>query len=144
MIPKFNKDGNLPPGTYNATLDEIEERYGYTIHRRKLLQGLKLGIRDIEESGCTIIYLDGSFITNKPKPGDYDVCYHSHRIDFSKLEELHPVFFDFDDECKSQKEKYLGEFWPSTYYTDGFHTILDGFKMDIYTRKKKGIIEINI
>jgi len=143
MIPNFNEDGNLPPEIHNATWQEIETRFGYTIHRKKLLEGLKLAIIDLKEVGCRKIYLDGSFITIEPRPNDYDVCYDP-TFDLGLLKARHPIFFDFKNKRKNQKDKYMGEFWPSHYMLDGVYNILDGFQIEKYTKRKKGIIELNI
>ena len=145
MLPNFNRDGNLPPGTHEANWSEIEKRYGYTTHRRKLLEGLHRGIRDLQSCGCKLIYLDGSFVTSKPVPGDFDVCYVPD-FDLDKLENNFPVFFDFFDSRKKQKEVYQGEFFPSGFPLDrlGKYTILQGFQMDKYTNKAKGIVTIKL
>lgn len=143
MIPNFNEDGNLPPGIHKATWEEIETKFGNTVHRKKLLEGLKLGIKALKVVGCSKIYLDGSFITNKPRPNDYDVCYYP-TFDLKLLRSKYPIFFDFENRRKNQKDKYMGEFWPTNAPFDGVYTIFEGFQVDKYTNRKKGIIELNI
>jgi len=72
MIPAFDKKGNLPPGIHTASLKEIERRFASTEHRKHLLGGLRHLLENLKSSGCTIFYLDGSFITSREEPGDYD------------------------------------------------------------------------
>jgi len=64
MIPEFDENGNLPPGIYWASWEEILNKFGYTEHRRKLIDGLHKGITALSEVGCKEIYIDGSFVCN--------------------------------------------------------------------------------
>jgi hypothetical protein len=60
MIPLIDPDtGNLPPGIYEATWDEVVARYGTTQYRRALLTGLKLALDNLRTAGCRRVYLDG-------------------------------------------------------------------------------------
>ncbi|HUX57372.1 MAG TPA: hypothetical protein VMV77_10385 [Bacteroidales bacterium] len=143
MIPNFNTEGNLPPGVYKAKWSEIKKRYGFTFHRENLLFGLEEGISVLRKSWCKKIYLDGSFITTKPRPNDFDVCYEPPP-DLNKFKIGYPEFFDFSNNRSKQKKKYKGEFWPTTANLDLNYTILEGFQHDKYTGKEKGIIEIDL
>lgn len=73
MIPKFNRDGRLPVGIHWATWQEIESRFGFSERRRQLLLGLRSALRTLRTAGCSKVYIDGSFVTMKHEPGDYDV-----------------------------------------------------------------------
>jgi hypothetical protein len=44
MIPKFEANGNLPPGIHEAEWSEFALRFGGTEKRQMLLQGLKGGL----------------------------------------------------------------------------------------------------
>jgi hypothetical protein len=72
MIPPFDKRGNLPPGIHTATLKEIERTFASTEHREYLFRGLKRLLENLKAAGCSTLYLDGSFITKKEEPGDYE------------------------------------------------------------------------
>ena len=75
MIPAFDPDtGNLPAGEHRARWDEIVERFGYTPWRRKLLDGLEAALASLRAAGCDRVYLDGSFVTAKEEPADFDAC----------------------------------------------------------------------
>lgn len=145
MIPDFVDIGGpwkvLPPGVHIATLKEIEGRFATSDHRKHLFSGFRKSVIALRKAGCRKIYLDGSFVTEKPIPGDFDVCWDDIGIDDTKLDS---VFLDFNDKRKKQKERFYGEFFPVHLLADGTHVFLDYFQMDKYTGNKKGIICINI
>lgn len=73
MIPAFDSDtGALPPGDHQATLEEISKRLGFTSRRKWLIRGLSAAVRAFWAAGIEEIYIDGSFCTEKPDPGDID------------------------------------------------------------------------
>jgi hypothetical protein len=73
LIPAFNPEtGALPPGDHEATLDQIAKRFGSTPRRRWLLKGLCAAVEAFWAAGIEKIYIDGSFCTEKPDPGDVD------------------------------------------------------------------------
>lgn len=72
MIPALDPaTGALPPGDHRATLEEIGNRFGFTV-RRWLLKGLRAAVRAFWVAGIEQIFIDGSFCTDKPDPGDVD------------------------------------------------------------------------
>ena len=73
MIPAFDPTtGALPPGDHRATLEEIGSRFGFTPRRRWLLKGLRAAVAAFWTAGIEEIFIDGSFCTEKPDPGDVD------------------------------------------------------------------------
>ena len=73
MIPDFEIiTGALPPGDHQATLAEIRRRLGFTPRRRWLIKGLQKAVHAFRAAGIEEIYIDGSFCTSKPDPGDID------------------------------------------------------------------------
>ncbi len=73
MISAFTKDGVLPPGRHPATLAEIRGRFGSAnAVRRRLQRGLEAVIRMARKMGTREIYLNGSYVTSKSEPGDWD------------------------------------------------------------------------
>ena len=58
-----------PPGTRSSL------SFGGTAHRAELLAGLLDALHDLQRAGCRLAYLDGSFVTDKDAPGDYDLCW---------------------------------------------------------------------
>lgn len=71
-IPPLD-DGLLPAGIHEATIDELERRFGFSAKRRDLIeQGLKPVIQELVEMGIRELYMGGSFTTSKLSPGDVD------------------------------------------------------------------------
>ena len=97
--------------------------------------------RALKRAGCSTIYLNGSFVTEKKFPNDYDVCWNTFDVDEEKLD---PVFLDFSDGRRRQKTKYGGEFFPSSAKADGSHLFIQYFQIDKETGLEKGIIRINL
>jgi len=141
VIPGFVDVGGpwnvLPPGVHDATLEEVETRFAISEHRKRLFSGFIEGVKALCKAGCHKIFLDGSFVTEKPIPGDFDVCWDRIGVDHTKLD---PVFRDFNDRRKKQKERFHGEFFPVHLLADGKHVFLDFFRIDKYTGNTKGII----
>lgn len=147
MIPAFiSVPGSpwdvLPSGIHLATLDEIRDVYGYNDRRRTLLAGLVDGGAALVKAGCSRIYLDGSFVTAKPIPGDYDACWDPAGVINTVLD---PVFKDFSDGRARQKARFGGEFFPSSFVEAGSgRAFLDFFQVEKHSGGKKGIIEVSI
>jgi hypothetical protein len=75
MVSAFDSNGNLPPGVHDATIEEIKQRFAYNAHRAKLFEGLVEVTELLTRCDCPEVYLDGSFVTEKNEPQDYDLCY---------------------------------------------------------------------
>ena len=106
VIPDFDKNGNLPPGIHEATIQEVEAHFAHNMHRKRLFEGLLKVLKILEGCGCPEVYLNGSFITLKSEPKDYDLCYEPTGI---KGTEAFKQFLETRDE---RKEKYFGDIFP--------------------------------
>src|SRR5437016_3485004 len=74
-LPPFNADGDLPPGLYRATMEEVAARFGGQNAARKqcttsLRRILDLA-RDTGQFERMIVF--GSYISEKPSPNDVDI-----------------------------------------------------------------------
>lgn len=142
MIPEFDVNGLLPPGIHAATWDEFGQKFGDSSFRQKLLTGLRKGLDSLRIVGCKTVYIDGSFVTKKEQPNDYDVCWDVSGVDPIKLD---PVLLDFNYQRTAQKVKYYGDFFPAqTIELSIGKTFLDFFQIDKDTGDPKGIIKINL
>ena len=145
MIPDFVDIGGpwrvLPPGVHDATIEEVEARFTTTDGRKRIFSGFRSGVMALHRAGCQKVYLDGSFVTEKPVPGDFDACWDPIGVDDAKLDS---VFLDFSDGRKNQKKRFCGEFFPASVLADGTHIFLDFFQTDRHTGKVKGIIRIHL
>jgi hypothetical protein len=141
MIPEFDERGNLPPGIHHATWNEIVTRYATSVRRRELLDGLLDALRSLKSAGCATAYLDGSFVTSKNHPGDFDACWESGGADLDRLDaELR----DFSDRRAAQEARYGGELFPAEWpaQADGT-TYLDYFQRD-HKGRAKGVVAIDL
>lgn len=94
-IPNLGLQGELPPGIYVATMQEVEDVFGSSNGRRKLLMnGLKKASLLLKRGNVSEIFIDGSFITDKEEPNDIDGCWSSIGV---QVENLDPRFWDFSD-----------------------------------------------
>ena len=132
----------LPAGIHSATLIDIEQTFVFNQRRSELFEGLKSAVVDLSEAGCQLLYLDGSFVTSKPRPGDYDVCWDPTGVQELLLPK---VFLDFSERRARQKARYGGEFFPLSFIekSSGF-TFLEYFQQDGQTGLRKGILSIEL
>lgn len=144
VIPEFDINGRLPAGIHWATWDEIEKRFGVNKHRKRQLAGLKRAIQVLREAGCAVLFLDGSFVTDKPQPKDYDACWEMAGVTVTKLD---PVFLNFSNGRAAQKAKYLGEFFLAYTTAEGpplFRKYINFLQVDKDTGDAKGIVAIKL
>ena len=145
MIPDFDADGNLPPGRHRGGWKEFEKRFGTSLRRRQLLAGMKQMLLSLKDAGCRRIFMDGSFVTSKANPGDYDGCWDRAGMDLPKLLKTDPVLFDFGNKRLGQKLKYGGEMFPADLWEANSGSVfLEFFERDKDTGDQKGIVEIDL
>lgn len=145
MLPGFDDSGNLPPGIHDASWAEFVARFGGNHHRQRLVAGMERALAILRSAGCKRVYVDGSFVTSKPTPGDYDLAWEPGGVDVALLLSLDPVFGVFDNGRAAQKAKYQGEFFPSSF-TEALtgRTFLDFFQTDKDTGDPKGIVALDL
>lgn len=142
MIPAFDAGGKLPPGIHPASWDEVMTRYAINTRRRELLDGLLDALRSLKSAGCRIVYLDGSFVTAKEMPGDFDACWEIAGVDAGRLDR---ELLGFSDGRAAQKARYGGELFPAeTAAEPAGTTFLHYFQRDRDTGQPKGIIAIDL
>ncbi len=118
MIPPFDERGFLPPGEYVCAWTECVERFGNHPQRQRLLTGLREVLDILRAAGCRTVYLDGSFVTDKPRPNDVDAAYSTTGLDWEQLQRAAPELLDFRDGRAAQKRRYGGEFFPAEWAAD--------------------------
>jgi len=117
-------------------------RFGWTPRRLALLAGLKAALDALRLASCRRAYIDGSFVTAKEMPGDFDGCWEVEGVDLSRLD---PVLMTFANLRAAQKQKYGGELFPADAPAD-----LDGtnflrfLQRDKSSRAAKGIVAIDL
>lgn len=109
-----------------------------------MIEGLKQAMEALKASGCRRIYVNGSFVTDKLNPGDFDACWDSETVDFRLLRMLAPTLLDLNDKRRGQKAQYGGEFFQADWIVDeAGTTALDLFQSD-KQQQRKGIIAIDL
>ncbi len=128
MVPSFEHDtGKLPPGEYEATWDEFSAHFGATPQRRHLLLGLRAALDALAAAGCRRVWIDGSFITAKENPGDFDACWDADGVEHDVLD---PVLVDLGTKRAAQHAKYGGALWPADFVVESGNMILADFQRD--------------
>ncbi len=114
--------------------------FGFNGHRSRLLAGLIAAFQNLSRAGCRSVLLNGSFVSNKELPEDYDGAWYTMGVDVRLVD---PVLLDFSRSRSAMKSKYLGELFPSgmvaapgVFYEDFFKTDRDNIP--------KGIVQIDL
>lgn len=142
MIPDFGSSGLLPAGIHLATWAEIVGRFGYNPQRVMLLGALRRALEALCAAGCVAAYLDGSFVTSKAVPVDYDLCWSIHGVDPARLD---PVLLTFDNHRQAMKAKYHGDLFPAELPEGNSGKLfLNFFQTDKDTGAAKGVVLIDL
>ena len=142
MVPQFERNGLLPPGVHWVRWDDVVEMFANNPWRRRIAVGLRAALNNLKDAGCRTVYLNGSFVTSKELPNDYDGCWEEDGVDPTLLD---PVLLTFDRGRASQKAKYMGEMFPASIPANprGL-SFLEFFQTDKETGREKGIIAIDL
>ncbi len=92
-------------------------------------------------AGCATAYLDGSLVTSKDRPGDFDACWKLTGVILNRLD---PELLTFSDGRAAQKARYGGELYPAEWPAAADSTTyLDFFQRD-RLKQQKGIIALDL
>lgn len=147
MIPSLVSLGNPtpfkvpPPGIHQTTLAEIRQRFAHTPHRANLFRGFCHAVSSLQAAGCRLVYLDGSFVTDKLHPNDFDACWDPANVDPALLD---PTLLDFTNMRAAQKAQYRGELFIATTYAAPGTLFLDFFQTDRYSGRPKGLLSVTL
>ena len=146
MVPNLITINNaywaiLPPNVHAADTRAIRKYFDYNEWRWQLYGGLLKACVNLDVAGCRSLYLDGRFVTEKPKPSDFDACWEPDCIDLRLLDH---VFLDFTKTRANQKLKFGGELFPATPKADAKgRTYLEFFQIEKFTNQSKEIVQID-
>ncbi len=139
----FEPSGLLRPGIHWLTWTQIVEGVGWNAHRRRLLDGLERALLDLKAAGCRTVYVDGSFVSQKEIPDDFDACWEREGVALRRL--LGTPLFTFDRGRAAQKAVYGGELFPADVQADGAgRRFLEFFQVDKDTGNPKGIVALDL
>ncbi|MCY3923413.1 MAG: hypothetical protein OXG27_13620 [Chloroflexi bacterium] len=104
--------------------------------------GLRSALESLTRAGCRTAYVDGSFVTDKELPNDFDACWEEEGVEPALLD---PVLLTFDPGRTAQKAKFLGELFPASSMSgeDGL-SFLEFFQTDRNTGERKGIVALDL
>jgi hypothetical protein len=132
--------GLLPVGEHLASWDEVVERFGWNAWRRRLLDGLADGLDLLAAAGCRRVWLNGSFVTAKDEPGDFDVSWDMDGVDVDKLD---PILVDLTAGRRTQKARFGGEFLPNVEESGSGLVFAEFFQLE-RDGSRKGIVVLDI
>ncbi len=139
MIPRFDDHGRLPLGEHTATTwEEIVERFGWNPHVAGSSMAFPTGCA-LAAAGCRQVWLDGSFVTSKDEPADFDACWDLEDVDLDRLD---PVLLNLSAGRRAQKARCGGEFFPNVVEAGSGLVFADFFQNDRDTGRK-GIVVIH-
>jgi hypothetical protein len=100
-IPFFTDDGLLPPGTYQLTFEELRSSHlvtglsssdpenWETEWRMQLVKDAEALVNDLWKVGIEEVFLDGSFVEDKGRPGDIYGYYNCLSLEEFQFQ-IHP------------------------------------------------------
>ena len=102
---------------------------------------MKAALDALKLAGCQTVYIDGSFVTAKDVPGDFDCCWEPNGVDGSLLD---PVLLTFLPDNASQKAKFYGDLFPNVVEMDSGLVFLEFFQIDKDNNDPKGIVGLDL
>ena len=136
MLPEFvETTGYLPPGRHAATWHEVEDRFATNTHRAVLTSRLLTALVMLRKAGCTNVFLNGSYVTDKDHPGDVDVLYEAQGVQPQLLD---PLFRSEDAATRQERAKVYG-----AVYDVGDTGLIAFFQTD-RADVPKGIVTISL
>ena len=109
MPPRFDARGHQPPGIPPFGRSEFKAAFGYNDRRRAPVAGMRMAPLSLKRAGRPTAYIDGSFVSQKPDPGDYDGCWDRASVDGCPVD---PALPDTSGKTCPQKWTYGGEMSP--------------------------------
>ncbi len=105
------------------------------------MEGLRKAMENLREAGCQTLYIDGSFVTAKEVPGDFDGCWDWHGVDPDRVD---PVLFEFADGRAAQKRRYGGELFLADAPADDAGAVFLDFFQRTRDGALKGIVALDL
>jgi hypothetical protein len=107
-VPALTIHGLMPAGIYTCTLGDACAALCWNARRRQIWDGLARFLAKMAQRGLTSpIYLDGSFVTDKERPGDVDLVLDLVGASADELREGLMLFAEHD----AIKQEFDVDFW---------------------------------
>ena len=141
VIPDLGpKTGYLPPSIHDARWCDVVDHFGGNSRRERLLVALLTAFRNLAAAGSRELLLDGSFVTAKALPGDYDATWETAGVNLNRLD---PVLLDLAHPRAAMKAKYLGDLFPASVQAAPGVLFRDFFLTD-RNGVEKGVVLIDL
>ena len=136
-----NEQGNfiLKQGEHGTTWIEFSKLSGFTRRRRKIIRRMRPMLLHMRDVGCKFVNIDGSFVTSKINPNDFDGTLDPEGVDITKLD---PIIKNEDK--FSMKEKYFGELYRQNTIEAGTGNSFDEFFQVDRFNNSKGVVIIDL
>ena len=141
-LPEFNEAGDLPPGVYIASLNDVLERFGRSNLARRIVGKRLQRIHELARSTGHLarFAVYGSFVTDKPEPNDVDVVLiMDESFDVSQLGNPERLLFSHD---LADAEFGASIFWACRPVAFGGEQSMIDFWQSKRDLSLRGIIEI--
>jgi hypothetical protein len=147
-LPPFRDDGWLPEGHHPTTWEEIAAVFGgESGSRRAQIHARLLAWRDAARARgmAGLVILDGSFISRKAEPGDFDaiLVYDDATDTMLKQDPEARALVD----CANCKDRFGGDifaFWEGNVRQFPRFCRIDGFDLDKVNLQPKGVVEVTL
>ncbi len=142
MIPFDPTNGYLAPGVHPMSWNSFCEHFFVTEWRARLGRGLYRALNNLRNAGCTQAIVDGSFVTSKPDPSDYDLAFDPIGVNAILMD---PILRRHDDGRRAMKAKYFGDIFPWGWIACGTTGLIyqEFFQSD-RSGIRKGVVLLNL
>jgi hypothetical protein len=142
MIEFDSRTGYLPGGVHRMALRDVGRQFAWNARRRLLFGGLARAVSNLQFAGCRAVIVDGSFVTAKEEPGDWDAAFDPVGVSAKRLD---PILIKHDDGRRAMRAKYLGDIFPWTALASSTTgSIYQQFFQKDRDGTPKGIVEISL
>ncbi len=123
-------------------LTDFHRQFAWNGRRRFLYSGLARAVTALQGAGCRAIIIDGSYVTAKENPGDWDAAFDPYGMTAAGLD---PILLKHDDCRRAMRAKYFGDLFPWTAVaSNSTGTIYHEFFQADRDGRSKGIVEIKL
>ena len=147
-LPPFRDDGWLPEGHHETTWEEVITTFGGEpgSRRREVLTRLlqwRNATRTKGMSGSVI--LDGSFISEKAEPGDFDLIFvYDEATEQIVAQDADARMLLGGARCKERFGGDVFSFWITNVRNNPTFCRTDGFDLEKVTQEPKGVVEVRL
>lgn len=145
-IPPLNEDGLLPAGVHDCTLEEIGACFGRFVvseRRMRLFAKLRELIEEERRAGLAVaVIVDGSFVTDKPEPGDIDLVIVLPSA-YNRATEVPPFLYNATS-ARVLRRRYSFDVFVLDEAEPDYGAKLDFFQRVKLSTARKGVLRIKL